>query len=496
MEKIDTNPHKYVVFDVETNGLDSKKDDLLSVSFYKPDDHKIYNRFLPLELSKTIKTTRINGIKAADLEGCKPLTQQEFDEIVKSFELKSRIILTYAGEEFDEKFLKEYLKRHSIHGFNDLKFQNIKHQICSSMYSDGNVTKDNMCSVFGIEGVSKVHSSRQDCILEWKLFEKMDGDYFLITNGGTHDLVFRLNSDYIIPVSYLITHRNLNRVMNKRPYIKVESKILKTFEFEVKSIRKYGSNFEGIVVENLINQMLHVTQIDSIRILGDNKRKLEYIGKIPSAKEVIPIMVNEDGSLNVLTGKSSGLEADMNRSIEEYKRQIRPLVDFIKEEVFKDKPIFSQELVINYEHNILALCDLSSEDAVLEIKTDNNDAMYYKEQFYYEANGRKCYHLQMEWVRNKKTLDAEKIIFKISEIECEEDGEIGEFRGIGIRARQRKQRVTNLKEKLKSSNIILLDYYDTKHPVRLKCMECGYEWEISNYLANKTNPQCPECRLK
>ncbi len=144
----------------------------------------------------------------------------------------------------------------------------------------------------------------------------------------------------------------------------------------------------------------------------------------------------------------------------------------------------------------MALCDLSSEDAVLEIKTDNNDAMYYKEQFYYEANGRKCYHLQMEWVRNKKTLDAEKIIFKISEIECEEDGEIGEFRGIGIRARQRKQRVTDLKEKLKTSNIILLDYYDTKHPVRLKCMECGYEWEISYYLANKTNPQCQKCRLK
>ena len=35
MEKMDTNPTKYVVFDVETNGLKSKKDDLLSISFYK-----------------------------------------------------------------------------------------------------------------------------------------------------------------------------------------------------------------------------------------------------------------------------------------------------------------------------------------------------------------------------------------------------------------------------------------------------------------------------
>jgi DNA polymerase III alpha subunit (gram-positive type) len=48
MERMDTNPTKYVVFDVETNGLKSKKDDLLSISFYKPDDGKEYSKFLPL----------------------------------------------------------------------------------------------------------------------------------------------------------------------------------------------------------------------------------------------------------------------------------------------------------------------------------------------------------------------------------------------------------------------------------------------------------------
>lgn len=52
MEKMDTNPTKYVVFDVETNGLKSKKDDLLSISFYKPDDGKEYCKFLPLELNR------------------------------------------------------------------------------------------------------------------------------------------------------------------------------------------------------------------------------------------------------------------------------------------------------------------------------------------------------------------------------------------------------------------------------------------------------------
>ena len=35
MEKVSIDPREYVVFDVETNGLKSKKDDLLSISFYK-----------------------------------------------------------------------------------------------------------------------------------------------------------------------------------------------------------------------------------------------------------------------------------------------------------------------------------------------------------------------------------------------------------------------------------------------------------------------------
>ena len=43
---------KYVVLDVETNGLSSENDDLLSISIYKPDDQKIFNKFLPLEKAK------------------------------------------------------------------------------------------------------------------------------------------------------------------------------------------------------------------------------------------------------------------------------------------------------------------------------------------------------------------------------------------------------------------------------------------------------------
>lgn len=132
MKRINTDARKYVVFDVETNGLNAKTDDLLSISFYKPDDGHIYNRFLPLELSKKVKTTQYNGITKKDLIGKAPLTQDEFNTIIETFELDKRTILTYSGRGFDERFLREYLQRKHIRGFSKLTFYNFKRQLLSS----------------------------------------------------------------------------------------------------------------------------------------------------------------------------------------------------------------------------------------------------------------------------------------------------------------------------------------------------------------------------
>ena len=62
-ERMSTSSKKYVVLDVETNGISSKEYDLLSVTFFRPDNGEIYNRFLPLELNERVYTTKINGIK-------------------------------------------------------------------------------------------------------------------------------------------------------------------------------------------------------------------------------------------------------------------------------------------------------------------------------------------------------------------------------------------------------------------------------------------------
>ena len=180
MNRMSTNQKEYVVFDVETNGLKSKKNDLLSISFYKPDDGKEYSKFLPLELNRKILTTHINGITEKDLVGATTFTQKDFDYIVKEFELEKRIILIYSGRDFDKEFLSAYLKRHGIYGFEKLKFYNFKKNVISSRYSNGNITKDNLCTLFNIEGVQSIHSSANDCKLEWQLFEKMGGYYYLV----------------------------------------------------------------------------------------------------------------------------------------------------------------------------------------------------------------------------------------------------------------------------------------------------------------------------
>ena len=118
MKRISTDPTEYVVFDVETNGLKSKRNDLLSISFYKPDDGKEYSKFLPLELNRKVLTTHINGITENDLVGATALTQKEYNKLVKEFELEKRTILIYAGSNFDSSFLSQYMKRHHIIGFD------------------------------------------------------------------------------------------------------------------------------------------------------------------------------------------------------------------------------------------------------------------------------------------------------------------------------------------------------------------------------------------
>lgn len=401
---------KYVVLDVETNGFSSLKHDLLSISIYKPDEDKIYERFLPLELNDKVYTTKINGITKKKLRNAKPLTQIEVDALIVDFDLNNRTILTYGG--IDEKFIRNYFRRKHIEGYSRLTFYNFKKDIISSKFSGGNVTKDNLCNLFNIKNVQSVHSGKSDCILEWKLFEKLNGDKLLITE----DKVFLMNDSYIIPASFFHTHSNIKYCISKLPYIHVEKEEIKRFSIYGKNIKKFPMNFNGLVIENLINSMLFVKKKDPRPFCLENKKKLKYIGKLPPAYEYVPLFFNSDGTVTATRKIDKKLEKELNIFVQDLRDEMSLMIDFIAKVIFNGKNIFSQELMVYPDDKVLAICDLSSSDAVMEIKTGTCGIKYIdsiRYQLYYEAKGRNCYILQTDWNREDVglTFIISKIIF-------------------------------------------------------------------------------------
>ena len=395
---------RYVVLDVETNGLSSEKDDLLSISIYKPDTNESIDRFLPLELQSSILTTEINGITKKDLKGRAPLSQKEFDDIINSFELDKRTILTYG--DLDKRFIKRYLLRHRIIGFEKLSFKNIKDYIISSAWTNGALTKDNICKAIGIKGVSNVHSGHNDCILEWKLFEKMDGkklfvaySYDFCPKGQKHRsgnwYIYEFSDDYYVPVSYLHSHPKIIKFLSL-PNVEIETKEIFRHTFSNKCSPAYAFQPAGVASEHLVKSMLGAKALDNLDYLIENKKKLRYLGSIEAEEiETIPFMENPDGTIKAVNENDNPFIDALNRQTEAIKKEIKPLIDFIKKTVFKEDEIVSQELIINEKYKLLGLCDFSNRSACLEAKwvssSDKRRYDEYKYQLYITSNGRPCY---------------------------------------------------------------------------------------------------------
>lgn len=483
LDQISVSPYDYVVMDVETNGLKSREHDLLSISIYKPDDGKIFDRFLPLDLNMGIpdEITAINGIRESDLRGLKPLSQDEVDRIIDDFELNRRTILIYGS--LDERFVRDYFQRNKLLGYSRMKFFNFKQLISATQFSDGTLTKDNLCKMFGIAGVTDVHSGANDCVLEWNLFEAIGGRH-LIARMQTYEkwTIDVLSPDYVVPVSYLATFSNLSELY-PRPRIYCESKEIYDLVVSGDNIKRFQTNFSGMTMEHLIDCMLGASgqSEEEKAFLRANSAKNIRLGYADHKTRFVPLEFTSKGTVACKSKKREDQELaeQLNKTIEATRCEIAPLVEHIRCEIFKGKPIKSQELSINADLGILALSDLSTEDAVMEVKTSYHgvDPARFAEQIYYEAKGRAAYLLVISWL-------LEKVEFKICEIVTYPG------KNPGKRKEKGKQMVSAA---LESQNCELVEYFTSDVPVLVRCKSCGREWEESYGRIKGGKVVCRSC---
>ena len=417
--KKETLKNKYLVFDVETNGVRKSNDDLLSLSIYDPSTGICYNRFFPLDLQPLVLTGFIHGITDDDLSCATHMTQEELDWLYKYFHLKDRILLSYSGGKgtFDPSFVQNYCRRQGVQGFEDLQFENIKSRIPQAPFGlEGQLTKDNLCKLFGIDGVSEIHSSLNDCILQWKLFEKIESECVFFIK----EHLYKYTPEYIIPYSYLFQNEDLVKYADvKVPDIRGKATELFKLEFPkkvLKDIKKFPTNITGISIEHGINAYLGAKKQNNRAFLSKNRLHLKYVGSLESRIKTVPIIFKDDGMLQAVR-KEDREEVDQVNSVTKLViEHIEPLVLYIKKNIFKKDNIMTQELSISDDKKVLALCDLSDSENVLEIKTYNvliEDDIILRaiaRQLYYQAKGRNTFLLSIKFDTHLNCRTSKQII--------------------------------------------------------------------------------------
>ena len=402
--------NKYIVLDVETNGIRKSNDDLLSLSIYDPTSGLCYNRYLPLDLQPLVLTTYINGITDELLSNYVHLSQEEIDWIYQYFNLKEKIILSYSGGKgsFDISFVQNYIKWKKLIGFDDLKIENIKSKLPNAPFgSEGELTKDNLCRIFSIDGVVDVHSGLNDCVLEWKLYEYLStGCYFFIENH-----LYQYSSNFIIPYTYLYKHPELIKFANVTfPALRGSVEEVYKLSFPKRAlneIKKFPTNITGITIEHAINSYLKAEKQDNIEFLIKNKSYLKFIGSLDSKLNKIPIVTEDDGTIKTLKPEYQVFINDVNSVTKSIMKLIKPLADYIKNNIFQSGKIMTQELSISNDRKVLALCDLSDNKNIIEIKTNNvfsedgHLSPGIARQLYFQANGRTPYLLNLNFLSHK-----------------------------------------------------------------------------------------------
>ncbi len=159
--------------------------------------------------------------------------------------------------------------------------------------------------------------------------------------------------------------------------------------------------------------------------------KLKMVGILPSERKEIPVMKREDGTLKSLDPQFEDYIRSVNETSNIIRSGITEVIDYIREKVFDNKEIRTQELTLSENNRVLALCDLSSDDAILEIKTFDIFSVIYTRkrenvirQMYYQKGNKKLYAMSIIF-DNSYSQNSERklnsLIFKIYKVEIKKE---------------------------------------------------------------------------
>lgn len=164
-----------VYLDVETTGLNPVIDDIISIAAFQPSTGKTFQKYLPLEKQTAISSdiTDINGITALTLINSLPLTQEDVDNIIANFNLRSNKITIWTGNNmFDMVFLHCYFANHNLIDRGTFEFQNARE--AAVQYPDFSdihgFSKDTIAAAFSID-LSLSHRALEDCKIEAQICE-------------------------------------------------------------------------------------------------------------------------------------------------------------------------------------------------------------------------------------------------------------------------------------------------------------------------------------
>ena len=108
---------------------------------------------------------------------------------------------------------------------------------------------------------------------------------------------------------------------------------------------------------------------------------MHYLGELNGNLLPIPVLMEDNGTISALVPDDEEVVNEVNAVTKKIIRSVRPLFDYMKEHIFINGDVLSQEMVVSGDNKVLALCDLSDSENVVEIKT-----VARKNLFDYEGN--------------------------------------------------------------------------------------------------------------